>query len=293
MKERELSQALMNNVLQAQKNEITEYHIYKKLANSIKDPQNREILNRIAEDEHKHYHFWKEISGQEVKPAKWQIKRFFYMTRIFGLTFGIKLLEKGESKAKASYRELQEHIPESREIIDDEDKHEDELIGMIREERLDYVGSVVLGMNDALVELTGTLAGLTFALQNTRLIAVVGLITGIAASLSMAASEYLSTKTEDGDASAIKSSIYTGFAYIITVIFLVLPYFLFSRYFLSLGVTLFVAVTIIFLFNYYISVASGQSFRKRFFEMAAISLGVASISFLIGFLVREYFGVDI
>ena len=293
MKERELSQDLMNNVLQAQKNEITEYHIYKKLANSIKDTQNREILNRIAEDEHKHYHFWKEISGQEVKPAKWQIKRFFYMTRIFGLTFGIKLLEKGESKAKANYRELLEHIPESREIIDDEDKHEDELIGMIREERLDYVGSVVLGMNDALVELTGTLAGLTFALQNTHLIAVVGLITGIAASLSMAASEYLSTKTEDGDASAIKSSIYTGLAYIITVIFLVLPYFLFSSYFLSLGVTLLVAVAIIFLFNYYISVASGQSFRKRFFEMAAISLGVASISFLIGFLVREYFGVDI
>ena len=293
MKERELSQAMMNNVLQAQKNEITEYHIYKKLANSIKDTQNREILNRIAEDEHKHYHFWKEISGQEVKPAKWQIKRFFYMTRIFGLTFGIKLLEKGESKAKANYRELLEHIPESREIIDDEDKHEDELIGMIREERLDYVGSVVLGMNDALVELTGTLAGLTFALQNTHLIAVVGLITGIAASLSMAASEYLSTKTEVCDASAMTSAIYTGLAYIITVIFLVLPYFLFSSYFLSLGVTLLVAVAIIFLFNYYISVASGQSFRKRFFEMAAISLGVASISFLIGFLVREYFGVDI
>lgn len=293
MKERELSQNLIINVLQAQKNEITEYHIYKKLAASIKDAKNKEILNRIAEDEHKHYHFWKEISGQEVKPDKWQIKRFFYMTRIFGLTFGIKLLEKGESKAQANYRELLKHIPESREIIDDEDKHEDELIEMIREERLDYVGSVVLGMNDALVELTGTLAGLTFALQDTRLIAVVGLITGIAASLSMAASEYLSTKTEDDNASAIKSSIYTGFAYIITVIFLVLPYFLFSSYFMSLGITLLVAVAIIFLFNYYISVASGQSFRKRFFEMAAISLGVATISFLIGFLVRKYFGVDI
>ena len=283
----------MERVRIAQKNEITEHHIYKRLAASIRDEENRKILEQIAEDELKHYRFWEEISGEEVKPNHWRIKRFFYMTRIFGLTFGIKMLENGESKAQDNYEDLLEHIPESRSIIEDEDKHEEELIEMIREERLDYVGSVVLGMNDALVELTGTLAGLTFALQNTQLIAVVGMITGIAASLSMAASEYLSTKSEDGNANAVKASVYTGIAYILTVIFLVLPYFLFTSYLLSLGVTLLVAVSIIFLFNYYISVASGHSFKKRFFEMAGLSLGVAFVSFLIGLLVRQYFGVEI
>ena len=47
---------------------------------------------------------------------------------------------------------------------------------------------MVLGLNDALVELTGTIAGLTFVLTNTTLIAMAGIITGIAATLSMAAS---------------------------------------------------------------------------------------------------------
>ena len=53
---------------------------------------------------------------------------------------------------------------------------------------------MVLGLNDALVELTGTLAGLTFALANARLVALAGIITGIAATLSMAASNYLAER---------------------------------------------------------------------------------------------------
>ena len=69
-----------------------------------------------------------------------------------------------------------------------------------------YTGSIVLGLNDALVELTGALAGLTLALQDTKLIALTGSITGIAAALSMGASEYLSTKSEDVDRSPVKAS---------------------------------------------------------------------------------------
>jgi VIT1/CCC1 family predicted Fe2+/Mn2+ transporter len=84
------------------------------------------------------------------------------------------------------------------------------LISLIDEERLKYVSSMVLGLNDALVELTGALTGLTLALQNPRLIAIVGFITGIAASMSMAASEYLSTKQEDTEKNPLKASVYTG-----------------------------------------------------------------------------------
>jgi VIT1/CCC1 family predicted Fe2+/Mn2+ transporter len=57
---------------------------------------------------------------------------------------------------------------------------------MIEEERLEYVGAMILGLNDALVELSGSLAGFTLALQDSKLVAMVGMITGIAAALSMA-----------------------------------------------------------------------------------------------------------
>jgi VIT1/CCC1 family predicted Fe2+/Mn2+ transporter len=150
-----------------------------------------------------------------------------------------------------------------------------------------------LGLSDALVELTGALAGLTLALQDTRLIALTGSITGIAAALSMGASEYLSTKAEETDKSPVRASIYTGGTYLVTVLLLILPYLFLTNYYLCLGCTLTGAVIIIALFNYYISVAKDEPFRKRFLEMTGLSLGVAAFSFLIGFLLRTFLGVDI
>jgi len=151
----------------------------------------------------------------------------------------------------------------------------------------------VLGLNDALVELTGALAGLTLALQNARLIAMAGLITGIAASLSMAASEYLSTKTEGDGKNPRKAAIYTGFAYICTVLLLILPYLVIPNLYGSLAITLAIAVGIIFAFTYYLSVAKDQPLKKHFLEMAGLSLSVALFSFGIGYVIRLLFGIDI
>ncbi len=108
----------------------------------------------------------------------------------------------------------------------------------------------------------------------------------------MAASEYLSTKTDGGD-NALKSSVYTGIAYIITVMLLVLPFLIFDHYLVCLAATLGISILIIAVFNYYISVAKDLSFASRFLEMAGISMGVAAFSFGIGVLVRLLFGIDI
>ncbi|MDD5737480.1 MAG: VIT1/CCC1 transporter family protein, partial [Candidatus Omnitrophica bacterium] len=164
---------------------------------------------------------------------------------------------------------------------------------MIDEDKLKYMGSVVLGLNDALVEFTGALAGFTFALQDSRLIGMVGLIMGFSASLSMAASEYLSTKTEADHKSPVKASIYTGIAYVMTVFVLVFPYFITANYYLSLGLTVVFAVLLILVFTFYYSVVKEIPFKARFIEMAAISLGVAALSFLIGLGVRKVLHVDI
>jgi VIT1/CCC1 family predicted Fe2+/Mn2+ transporter len=152
---------------------------------------------------------------------------------------------------------------------------------------------MVLGLNDALVELTGALAGFTFALQNATLIALTGSITGFAAALSMGASEYLSTKTEETDKNPLTASMYTSTAYILTVVVLILPYILLRNPFLSLGITLLCAILIIAVFNFYISVAKDECFRSRFLEMSGLSLGVALLSFTVGFLLRIFIGVEV
>jgi len=293
MIEKKISDELIRTLLAAQKNEITEHHIYTRLANKIRDPRNSKILLDIAGDELRHYSFWKEFTGKDVRPSRWKIFKFFWISRLLGITFGIKLMERGEEQAVINYGFIAQSIPDADRIMADEDAHEKELIGLIEEEHLKYMGSVVLGLNDALVELTGTLAGLSFALQNTRLIAIAGLITGIAASLSMAASEYLSTKSDESGENPLKSSIYTGIAYVITVAILIAPYLLLDHYLLCLAMTLVNAILIILIFNFYISVARDLPFTKRFLEMCAISLGVAALSFAIGYGVRVLIGIDV
>jgi VIT1/CCC1 family predicted Fe2+/Mn2+ transporter len=276
-----------------QRNEISEHFIYKKLSRLTRDKHNREILKKISEDELHHYNIWKLYTKRDVKPNRYKIWFYFLISKIFGLTFGIKLLEENEEEAQQIYEKIRELVPEAKIIIKDADNHEKQLIEMIDEDRLNYIGSIVLGLNDALVELTGTLAGLTLALQNTRLIGLAGLIVGIAASLSMAASEYLSTKSEGGTRSSTRASLYTGIAYVLTVLVLVFPYLIFNNYYLSLGLTIINAVLVIFFFTFYISVVKHLSFKIRFLEMLVIGFGVASLSFAIGFLMRLLLNVDV
>ena len=289
----QLSKHVQRQVLKFQQTEITEYQIYKRLAKKVTPAENAQIIEQIAEDELRHYNGWKKYTNQDVEP-RWFIVWFYYfISVVFGFTFGIKLMEQGEESVQESYAAVSQDIPEAKQFQHEEDEHEEQLINMLDEERLQYAGSVVLGLNDALVELTGALAGLTLALQNVKLIALSGLITGIAASMSMAASEYLSTRSEDTTKQPVRAAIYTGIAYIITVALLVMPYLLFENYILDLVITLTTAVLIIAVFNYYISVAKGEPFRERFLEMAGLSLGVAAFSFIIGYLIRNWLGIEL
>ncbi|MFP3960617.1 MAG: VIT1/CCC1 transporter family protein [Spirochaetaceae bacterium] len=293
MSDQQLDPGLRAELIKAQKNEITEYHIYTRLSKVIRDKNNSEVLARIGNDEGRHAEFWSHYTGRKLKPIRWKLILYYWLARLLGVTFGIKMMENGEERAQVNYEKIIEAIPEGRRIYEEEEEHEDELIKMIEEERLTYMGSVVLGLNDALVELTGALAGLTLALQNTALIAVAGLITGIAASMSMAASEYLSQKSEGKGRRALKSAIYTGIAYVFTVAMLILPYLILANVFIALIVTLALAAGIIAGFNFYISVAQDLKFAARFWEMLILSFSIAALSFGIGYIIRAIFGVDI
>ncbi|MBA7650931.1 MAG: rubrerythrin family protein [Calditrichaeota bacterium] len=288
-----ISKEVREQLLAYQRSEITEHHVYLKLARGVKSPENRRVLEKIANDELQHYRTWRKYTQQDMKPYRLKIWKYYLISRIAGFTFGVKLMELGEGDAQHNYEQLRGTISEAAAIIRDEYEHENALIELLDEERLRYIGSIVLGLNDALMELTGALAGLTLALQNTKLIALTGLITGIAAALSMGASEYLSTKSEETTRNPMRASIYTGSAYIITVIILILPYLILENFYVCLGCVLAAAVLIIAFFNYYISVAKDLPFRRRFLEMAGLSLGVAVLSFCIGFIIRSFLGVDI
>lgn len=281
-------------VLRAQlRNELTEAAVYSRLAEIRgQDPANRDILRAIAGDERRHAAVIKSILNEDAAPRPHAVLAFTLTARIFGLTFAIKLMERGEDLASALYRDLSAIHPTLARLAEDEELHERQLQHMLTDGRLQNIGAIVLGLNDALVELTGALAGYTFALRHPRTIAMTGLITGLAAAMSMAASSYLSARTEGrgSPGQARKTAAYTGVTYAATVLLLILPYLLLPGVTLALGVMLAVAIGIIAFFNFYLSVAKDIPFRRSFLEMAGISATVAAISFGIGYLLNHAFG---
>ena len=288
------SQKALQTLQRMQQNEIDEMQIYQQIAANLKNEEDRKILLQIAKEEEIHAKLWEQYTGNQPKPRKFKVFKTVLLAKIFGYTFALKMMENGEDKADKAYAALIAEIPEAQKISEDEERHEQALLAMLDEERLQFVGSMVLGMNDALVELTGTLAGLTFALQNNRLVALSGLITGISATFSMTASAYLSAKSEN-DPQALKSSAYTGIMYLITVALMSLPFLLLppKAYLPALAVLLMIVLLIILIFNYYISVAKNYHFRQRFLEMLIISGSVAVLSFIVGLLVKAWLGIDI
>ncbi len=284
-------------LITAQRNEITEHYIYLFLAERTHDKEKGEVLRNIADDELRHYGIFKKLTNTDVSPRKMKLRRSRFISRMFGLSFGLKLMESGERVTQKVYADLKEELPELADVLMAEQKHEMEILSLIGDNHMKYSGSVVLGLNDALVELTGALAGLTFALQDTNIIAMTGSITGVAASMSMAASEFLSSREEadgkDNPKNPLKSAGYTGVAYIITVLLLIIPYLIAKNVYFALALMLAVSIMIIMGYNFYISVIKNISFWRRFGEMTAISLGIATISFFAGLLARQVFGVDV
>lgn len=283
----------MKIVRASQIDEIEGSIIYGFMASRQKDEENKKILERMSEEEGKHALVWKSITKEDLKPNGFKVFMLKVVTIILGFTFVVKKMQKGEQKTIGSYEKLEKHLPQIAYLVEEERTHEKELYAMLDEERLHYVGAMVLGLNDALVELTGAIAGVTFALQNTKLVAMTGIITGISATLSMAASNYLAERA-NGNENALKSSFYTGMAYIVAVGLMVLPYLVLPEkmYVEAFSCMIATVLFIILFFNYYISVAKDEPFVRRFLEMSLISLSVAAISFIIGLLAKQFLGID-
>jgi len=141
-----------------------------------------------------------------------------------------------------------------------------------------------------LIGLAGQMAGFTFALQNTQLIGFAGLIAGFAQFSSNSASEieiYFSQKTEENKASLI-SSLYMGGTYIITVIVLIIPYFIFSNYYIALTLNISITLIIIGFFTFFVSVVKNIAIREMFLAMLTVSFCVSAISFILGWITKVF-----
>ncbi len=281
-------------ILAQQQSEANDHAVYLALSLVSGDAANRGVLEKIAAEEQSHYTFLHGVTGVELSANRWIVWIYVWMARLMGVSFALRLMERREDGSRDFYMKLSAQYPEAIRIYNEEAEHESQLIGMLNDRKLAYAGAIVLGMNDALVELTGTLSGIALAFDKSIAVGITGLIMGIAASLSMAGSAYLESRENTTDEiSPVTYALYTGISYIVTTILLVFPFFVFDNIVEATVLMLVMALVSILSYSFYISVAKELSFRKRVAEMSFITFGVAIISFGIGYTVKHVWGIDI
>lgn len=280
------------------KDEKNDGAVYLALAKRERNPEFKTALKQLGEGEQKHYEFWKQYAPNViVKPNRLRLYLILLFRLTLGLTFTMKFLERHEDKLHARYREIAKRIPPEdvtrfQEMVQEEEKIEESLMGEVHENRVKYMSFIVLGLADAVVEISGIHAGSLGIYRKTELAGLAGVIAGMAASVAMASAAYAQAK--QGFAGSAKwSAIYTGVSYMFTAIFLALPYFLTSSMVYALGISLVIGVVLVAAMTYYDTIISAKPFTRQFAEIAGIILAASLALYLAGSLINQFLGITI
>jgi VIT1/CCC1 family predicted Fe2+/Mn2+ transporter len=280
------------------RDEYIDHRVYSYLAKIEKNEERKKILENFGKMEHEHYIFWKSLMKKEMKDSSLdniRIKLFILFKYIFGLIFTIKLMEKNEKRVIEEYKKLLNKFEgETKQklelIIKDEIEHENFWMNQIKDETTRYLGFIILGLADAIIEITGVHAGFLGVTASTIIAGIAGLVVGVSASLAMASAAYLQAKQDEGSNPRI-SAIYTGVFYILAVVALATPYFMTHDMLVAFLSSLVIAVMLIGFFNFYSSVIFERKFAKEFLTSMTIILVTASISFIVGEFLGNIFGI--
>lgn len=271
---------------------LSDRAVYEALAEREGVPEFKEALLRLARLSEKQADFWSgrvDVAKHGVKPVKRNVRLYSLMRKVLGLTLTVRYIFGREEERIKMYRTycLSCTVDEDQRRIEEFAREMDDEIDSIKEERVEFFSNVILGFNDALIELTGVLVGFSFALKEPRFIIIGGLITGFSASMSMAASAYLQARHEE-DGQPIKAALFTGVSYFVISILLVLPFILSASILLALALLFLVILILVAAVSFYSSVVMKRRYRSQFLEILLLSLGVSVVAFLIGRLLDTF-----
>ena len=272
--------------------EYSDYTLYDRLARTVKaDSPFSEVLRGLSATEHRHYEFWRKyVPEEEPKVSRAKLYWILLIRKVLGLTFASRYLDRHESDVVGEYRGLAHLIPEEdrgafEEMVADEVSHEKEFEKRIESSAVTYISFIVLGLADALVEITGIHAGSLGLYDRTEIAGLAGVIAGAAASLAMASAAFAQAK-QGFKGSARLSALYTGVSYFVTAVILATPYFLTRDMVYALTSSLTLAVVILTVTTYYSSIISDKPFKRDFLEILGIMFAVTIVLYFFGYFVR-------
>ncbi|MGI0134212.1 MAG: VIT1/CCC1 transporter family protein [Candidatus Micrarchaeaceae archaeon] len=290
------------------RSEMLHREVYKNLAAKEKSRVLKPLLQRLAGLEAEHTILWgRLLDTSRVRPSMLKIHLltlFIYVVRgVIGLALAVKMIEYGEAQLTAKLNRTLEMLPVSRKergAIHGLERSMERMEGPLQQKIIEYspvlknIRDVIFGMNDGLVEVLAAVAGFAAALQQPVLVLLAGGIVAISGTLSMAGGAYLSTEYEKsikldegkGRSSARLSAAYVGLFYIIGAAFPLVPFaFGIGGYYGIIGSVIITAI-VLTIVSALISVVSDTSIARRVARTLAISLGIASVTVIIGFVAR-------
>ena len=290
--------ALVEVAKEGADDELTDRTLYARLAETSKNGASTQVFQHLASIEQGHLDFWQKfVPGYRPRLKTRLIRRALFFKRIFGTTFAIRYLERHEAESIRRYKAAAHLVPPEdkarfEEVLADEEEHEKEFASRIESSTVRYISFVVLGLADALVEITGIHAGSLGIYNRTEIAGLAGVIAGGAASLAMASAAYAQAK-QGFKGSASVSAAYTGVSYFITAIILASPYFLTRSQLEAISVSLVLAVAIVTFASYYGSIISTKPFLRDYLELLLILFGVTVALYAFGYFIRVETGVTI
>jgi len=274
--------------------EFNDFTLYDRLSKTVDENGSyATALRQLSATEHRHYEFWRKyVPDEKPKLATAKLYWTLFLRRVLGLTFATRYLDRHESKVVKEYQDLANHIPESDkkefdEMVADEREHEKEFSKMVESRAVQYISFVVLGLADALVEISGIHAGSLGLYSRTEFAGLAGIVAGGAASIAMASAAFAQAKQGFPGSPRI-AAVYTGVSYFVCAIFLATPYFLTSVMTYALGSSLTVAVILLAITTYYSVVIAIKPFARDFLEILVILLVATVALYALGYLAGSY-----
>lgn len=300
--------------------EVVDYQIYRSLSGSVKEKSLSVLLGRLAQMEKAHMELWQEMAGIKSSarveiPMLESLRMYimFFLRNVLGIAFTIKLMTRHEKLRLQEYLRAVKNLNLSSKerkqlnaVIEDEKYSEATLAESLRkfQGQLAYIRSIVLGLNDGLVEVTAAVAGIAVVATSGLVVIVSGLIIGISGMLSMAVGVYLASRSgdlvEEGEAkmqsmetTPSKEAFYTGAYYLFGAIVPVIPFILGLTGIWGIITAALLTSIILSTASMIIAIVSGTSIANRVREMLILSLSAVAITVVLGFIVRTYLGITI
>jgi VIT1/CCC1 family predicted Fe2+/Mn2+ transporter/rubrerythrin len=205
--------------------EVEAAHTYRLLAEREHDPNRRDILIRLADQESKHAARWSERIEEATgtRPDAKKVERGLnWFQRLGDPNAVLRRLEQEENRAEAEYEKLLARLtnPLDREIAQDAMNEERDhavvlrtlsggkiptprstLDAILHRERwhvrgAGWIGDAIYGVNDGLGAVFGIVSGMAGYTGGSEVVLAAGLAGTVASALSMGAGAYLASKSE-------------------------------------------------------------------------------------------------